>query len=357
MIRTKETLELAEKPTTNQEELGADAELYQDQPPLQLSYDPANIGTLTAEMMDKIEREVFADEDAGKSPSDIQASVYDKLAHLGLDPATAQGDALVVRFVGIDGKADIRPVVISAQDFGTRIRNAELTAVEAPATEEAADPEEERRQERLIDEIFEEQLAAVRELEGPHREYTQYYNLRRESLDQLIAGVKIIAAPLARGEMVSIDAIRQLAEEIAPEVQYLMNNEAEHSYDERSKASVCSDGLEAVASTAPNRVSEERSAQVSPVLQKARDIAQGVASNRQINNQVSEQMQTLVTSVANILSKALYSRDGHEMFGAHLNQTIHELEQLSRRHDGLSAEFPGLLRQLKEALVRTPPDS
>ena len=357
MIHPKQTLELTEIPMTNREELGPDAELYQDQPPLQLSYDPANIGTLTAEMMDKIEHEVFADEDAGKSPSDIQASVYDKLAHLGIDPATAQGDVLVVRFVGVDGKADIRPVVIAARDFGTRIRNAELTAVEAPATEEAADPEEERRQERLIDEIFEEQLAAVRRLEGSHQEYTQYYNSRRESLDQLIAGVKIIAAPLARGEMVSIDAIRQLAEGIAPEARRLMNNEAEHSGDERSMASNASASLESAASTAPNRVSEERSAQVSPVLQKARAIAQGVASNRQINNQVSEQMQTSVTRVANILSDALYSRHGHEMFGAHLNQTIHELEQLSGRHDGLSVEFPGLLRQLKEALVRTPPDS
>lgn len=357
MTHQKHTPETSDRPLTNAEELGRDAELFADEEPLQLTYDPAKLGTLTAEAMDKIEDEVWADRDAGRTPVQVQHAIYAKLEQLGIDPSTAQGDVLVMRFTGVDGKSDIRPVVIGAHDFGTRVRNAELTAVEAPVDEEAVDPEEERRQERLIDEIFEEQLAAVRRLEGPHQEYTQYYNSRRESLDQLIAGVKIIAAPLARGEMVSIDAIRQLAEGIAPEARRLMDNEAEHSEDERSMASNASASLESAASTAPNRVSEERSAQVSPVLQKARAIAQGVASNRQINNQVSEQMQTSVTRVANILSEALYSRHGHEMFGAHLNQTIHELEQLSGRHDGLSVEFPGLLRQLKEALVRTPPDS
>ena len=357
MTHQKHTPETSDRPLTNAEELGKDAELFADEEPLQLTYDPAKLGTLTAEAMDKIEDEVWADRDAGRTPAQVQHAIYAKLERLGIDPSTAQGDVLVMRFTGVDGKSDIRPVVIGAHDFGTRVRNAELTAVEAPVDEEAVDPEEERRQERLIDEIFEEQLAAVRRLEGPHQEYTQYYNSRRESLDQLIAGVKIIAAPLARGEMVSIDAIRQLAEGIAPEARRLMNNEAEHSGEERSMASNASASLESAASTAPNRVSEERSAQVSPVLQKARAIAQGVASNRQINNQVSEQMQSSVTRVANILSDALDSRHGHEMFGAHLNQTIHELEQLSGRHDGLSVEFPGLLRQLKEALVRTPPDS
>ena len=356
MIHQKHTPETSDRPLTNAEELGPDVELYKDDEPIQLTYDPAKLGTLTAEAMDKIEDGVWADRDAGRSPAEVQHAIYAKLEQLGIDPGTAQGDVLVMRFTGVDGRSDIRPVVIGAHDFGTRVRNAELTAVEAPVDEEVIDPEEERRQERLIDAIFEEQLAAARRLEGPHQEHAQYYNSRRELLDKLITGVKIIAAPLQRGEMVSENAIRQLAEGIAPEVQRLMNNEAEHSYDERSKASVCSDGLEAVASTAPNRVSEERSAQVSPVLQKARAIAQGVASNRQVNNQVSEQMQASVKRIANILSEALYSKHGHEMFGAHLNQTIRELEQLSARHDGLSTEFPGLLRQLKESLARPSSD-
>ena len=352
MIHPKETLELAEIPTTNQEELGADAELYQGQPPLQLSYDPANIGTLTAEMMDRIEREVFADEDAGKSPSDIQASVYDKLAHLGIDPATAQGDALVVRFVGIDGKADIRPVVISAQDFGTRIRNVELTAVEAPATEEAADPEIERVQERQLQELLDTQAATVQALANRFGEASQDYARRRAPLDDLISEGKRLALQLQRGEGIGPGAVNQLTENVTQEAYRLTRNESDSSLDERVQASRLAADLEDAGHSSVVRNSGARGSEVSELFERAASAAEALVDNRRKNSQVSEDMSQAVALVGRILDELRYSRTGHEMFGAHLSQGINRLEELSDGHDMSDRQLPEILEQLKRTLTQ-----
>lgn len=127
-----------------------------DNTPLAFGYDPAHLGSLSAHQMDAIEDQAWRDAESGLPIEEVQARVYDMATKLGLDLSKAQENALVIRYVGVDGKTDVRAINLSATDFGTRIANAELTEVASRPEEghkDEIDEEEAAKAERAVNEI------------------------------------------------------------------------------------------------------------------------------------------------------------------------------------------------------------
>ena len=343
--------EAPEAPQTNAEELGADAEFYEKQPPLQFAYDPSKLGTLTAEQMDRIYNEAWTDRESGKNPLEVQHAIYAKLERLGIDPSVSHDGGLVVRFVGIDGKSDIRPIVVDAGDFGTRIRNAEVNIAQKIDEGVAeVDPEEEHAQEQYLTTLLEDQFNQVRRLSDTREDNEHVFQRRRESLDMLVRGVKQMARSLMYGEPVSRHAIAQLAEQVAADALRTVNNEAESSEGERVQSQRYADDLQDVPREGKRKFSEPRAERLAGIMKKVQGAADDLVTNRRRYAGVTDQMRQQVLQLGNILSELQYSQYGHEAFGSQLNQIVLQLEQNMNDHRSLSRRAPELLSEMKRAL-------
>lgn len=114
----------------NLEELGGDAELYENQEPSRFSYAPKDLHTISAGQVDRISDMIRDAEQAGATPEELQQLADEELQKLEFDPAGAQNGVLVGEFVGVDGKRQIRAFGTGYEDFGVHIRNAELVSSE-----------------------------------------------------------------------------------------------------------------------------------------------------------------------------------------------------------------------------------
>lgn len=344
--------EAPEVPQTNAEELGTDAELYEKQPPLQFAYDPSKLGTLTAEQMDRIYDEAWTDRESGKNPLEVQHAIYAKLERLGIDPSVSHDGGLVVRFVGIDGKSDIRPIVVDASDFGTRIRNADISVTQEVDEDDAVevDPEEERAQEQHLATLLEDQFNQVRRLSDTREDNEHVFQRRRESLDMLVRGVKQMARSLMYGEPVSRHAIAQLAEQVAADALRTVSNEVESSEGERLQSQRYTDELQDVSREGKRKFSEPRAEKLMSIMKKVQGPAEDLVANRRRYAGVTDQMRQQVLQLGNILSELQYSQYGHEAFGSQLNQIVLQLEQNINDHRSLSRRAPELLSEMKRAL-------
>ncbi len=118
---------------TNQSELGGDAEFYANQEPERVEYNHDDIPKITAEQLDVIYNTLYAIGD----PEAAEKKLVELLAGYGIDGTKRNNGMLVVELTGVDGKKVVRPIVASAHDFGTVVRNVEMIPQSKDSDEEA----------------------------------------------------------------------------------------------------------------------------------------------------------------------------------------------------------------------------
>lgn len=352
MSENKHELKL-ETPQSNAEELGTDAELYEEQSPQQFSYDPSKVGTLTAAQMDRIYEEAWSDKSSGRNPLEVQHGIYAKLEQLGIDPSVAQDGGLVVRFEGIDGKSDIRPIVIDAGDFGTRIRNAEMTAVETPEEESREEEKatEDKEQQEYANRLLEDLRDTVRPLEQGFQENDTEYARKHHVVAELIEGLRVVSRKLMYGEPVGRHALMQLAEGVAPEALRVLNNEASTSLDERTRVVRFEEGFGDAVTESKRKLDETRQQSVKESLDAAHQVQQDLLRNRTLKANAAESMLNDTGLVVRLLGELQYDSRGFETYGHQLQQVVGRLEAAKAQRDVQSRQSDELLAQLKKALT------
>ena len=107
-------------------------ENQESEAPLQFAYDPSNIPEVSAHDIDEIDDLAVEAIRQGADSETIQAMVYAELDKRGIDYSNAKEGFMVTRFVGVDGKTQIRAMGLSHDDFGVNLRSAELIEQTSP---------------------------------------------------------------------------------------------------------------------------------------------------------------------------------------------------------------------------------
>lgn len=153
----------------NLEKPGTGTELYGQQEPRQYAYDPSAVPILTAKTLEAIEDELVMIED----PEVAKIRMIELLGENKIDASLIQNGAMVVDFIGVDGKENVRAVVMNPYDFGTHIRNSVLNPQEATVANKT-DPE-------TLGELSE---PAVEDIED--KEFNAWIKRTQESVNEYI---------------------------------------------------------------------------------------------------------------------------------------------------------------------------
>lgn len=97
----------------------------QDQP-LELIYNPDNLGLISAQDTDEIEEQVHDLRSSGADQAVVDQYIRARLEELGVSETDVHGDVVAIRFKGVDGKEQVRAMKIDPEFFGDNIRDAVL---------------------------------------------------------------------------------------------------------------------------------------------------------------------------------------------------------------------------------------
>lgn len=314
----------------------------QEQPtPIRIEMNPETLPVLTAEAMDKIYDDAWNAHQAGKGDMDVQHLVYARLESLGIDPATIVEGAAAVRFIDTEGKNDIRAVVTNWQDFGTRVRNAELVQVE-PNRETDDDSTEQQRKLELFKEEIGEAVRALRNsvpLEG----------VRPAMMQDLQDVVGRVVRSIYNGEQISRSSLGYL-EEIVQNVRSAVVSDTPQREEARRRVLGFEGTLDEKRSDARRNFTDERSEEAGTILRKLGNITDDLRTYAGRNLSYGEDVEQSVSMIARVVTEMQSSSYGHESSAHQLRAAAQNLEEaFSRQQSGIKQIEP-LLEELAKVV-------
>lgn len=334
VIHSKETVEV----NNTDEALTTE----QEQPtPIRIEMNPETLPVLTAEAMDKIYGDAWDAHQAGKGDMDVQHLVYARLELLGIDPATIVDGAAAVRFIDTEGKNDIRAVVTNWQDFGTRVRNAELVQVEPNRETDDDSAEQQRKLELFKEEIGE----AVRVL----RNSVPIEGIRPTMIQNLQDMTERVVRSINNGEPVSRSALISL-EEIAQSARTAVANDMPEREEARRRMLGFEATLDDKRSEARRSFTDERDEEAGAMLRKLSGITDDLRTYTGRNLKYGEDIEQSVSMIARVVAEMQSSSYGHESSAHQLRAAVQTLEEAFHRQQGGTKQLEPLLEELAKAV-------
>lgn len=319
-------------------------------------YDADTLATLTADQMDVIENDAWTQIDAGQTPEQVQADLYQKLTDLGFDLSSVQHDQLVVRFAGVDGKEDIRAIKIDYRDFGTRVKAAELHAVTPDHLE--ADDGEPARETESDDEAQQQMLNSLKEhlRDEVNRLDVSSDDARhlREKIWHDVAGVRdrvrMITRQIDEGALLSPQALRQFEDGIMNDTVRTLAGYADKTDQDRVLVSRLEDTFAEVHHGATRKLDGSHADTLQATVQKANSIRVELGANRTQEDAAAHRAGTICARIGQVISEMSTSRYGYASFNSQLRQLSSELEAEIARHGASESQLRRLSTALRGAL-------
>ncbi len=351
----------------NVEELGADTELYRDEPPKVFQYDPSHVPELTTEQMSEIEDAVNAGWDNGDEPAVIQAMVNERLTSLGFNPAEAQDGVLVGKIVGDDGE-ETRAFVVDAGDFGTRLRNVELheivaepEAVAGEPTDEVSDEkspeqsaEERRVQEQMADMIVADLFDKVRVTENRMEEDADVRRNGRTVISNFIDRISKMSYALRQGGQIDRGTLQNVINEYADPARRAAQQETPYSNTELRATQELEPALADAMAEARRKLDEAHTEAMSVKLKKVEGMVQELRHNRNAGAFDTETVEQNTLAIISILDQMQYDTHGMETYGHQINARVEALRQAfgesDMRRRTAASTIEGLKRELATGL-------
>lgn len=197
--------------------------VQEDQLPMRFEANIPELPVLTALAIDEISDQAWEMSNAGQSEQLIQQCVNNRLAALGVDPSLIEGGRVPVRFVGVDGKDDIRVINVAWSNFGDNVHGAEII-------QSAANNEEATRLARL--EALKEELAdTARGLNTKIDINTGLSHDVHGDLQNMITG---LIRPARYGESINMSLVGPLEERVGRAIEILRASSARDQDSRRS---------------------------------------------------------------------------------------------------------------------------
>lgn len=325
-----------------------DRELYESEPPLAVQYDPSKVGTLTARQMSDIESHLnlMSSSVAEGSPEEAQAYVDGILESMGIDPGLARDGVIMVNFVDVDGSIELRPIVITADDFGTFKLNVEPVPVEA---QEQSNPEEEVAQEHAKKQLAEQVVGETRALRMSLEQSEVDGHSRDRAMDEFISSVRSEQHRLFADQSFA----RRFGEEWTGELIGRMNREIEVAEQDLQRVRKYDALLSETNATAVNVLSEGKREEFAVSMRQVDMVCSELKDNRTQNRTAVEEARQLAGRALRILNDEIpYSQTGHDELRGYLVHTMTQLESVFERHKYLKGSLPMLMNGLEQAANR-----
>ena len=294
------------------------------------TYDPDKLPTLTADTMKGIEDAIADAEGQNAGPEELHKLVAERLEAIGIDPQTVADGAIVVRMEGLDGKHDVRAIIIDYNDFGTCIHDAELVSVQAETVESEADiqktEQEGREQDRAVEVILADIRADMQNLELLIAENGEKEKKSAEFVDDTILGIRKLSNLLREGEPLKRSEVEQFVEQALKDMWNTLNKDADRHNEEQRKAIELTEELDIVRQQS-NRLDAAHQATLESVVKQASGRAEEILTNRAQVAGASAAAALTARQAFGVGSEMLYSEHGGEAYAEDLKKVAITLEQ------------------------------
>ena len=347
----------------NQGELGTDAELYAEQQPLVVEYDPSRVVEFPVEQMSKIEKEIAAARDAGQTdPTVLQTIANVRLEQMGFDPSAIASGIVVGEVTSPDGKKEVRAIVVDHNDFGTRIRNVELHEVRLPEVvdemteEQKAEAEIDRKvQEQAIKTLMNDIFDSSRKIEQQSEANKNERAKSQQDIGEFINETKKLVNAFGYGKPVDQDMIRRLAEQLAPDAAAVMQQNANYIGEEQVEIHKFSTGLEESASQTSKKLDEPHAEKLSTVLSPVANSVKSFVSAADRAGQHAEHGSQTMGNLVRCFGDFASSSYGHEELIDAIAGLINTLERSLYDQGQLSQTKMELLQAIKQQAAQFQP--
>jgi len=313
------------------------------------TYDPSSIPTLTEAQINGVYEQAWDIPDA--SDEERVQAIYEQLSAMGADLSQVRDGSLVVHYRDEeDGTDDVRAIdVRSHRNFGTRVSDAELVAVEKVSQAESASQEEASSHERsnqLLD-VLEDKVAVLAE---NMREQVEQSTKDAHIIDRFLNMVDNLAAHLANGNpSISRETLGRLIDE-AEEARAITNREVVEAGEENLELKKVHDAVEELRGM--------RTAEGVVLSQRTVSSSETIAMNGANNASTMSDVKLRIDAIFGALNEFQYSQGhGYEEYAHRLRTHLNAVRPALSHHRALDrlvvsdqnglAELSRLLRDEK----------
>jgi hypothetical protein len=319
-------------------------------------YDADTLSTLTADQMDVLEHDAWTQIDAGQTPEQVQAELYQKLTDLGFDLSSAQHDQLVVRFTGVDGKEDVRAIKIDYQDFGTRVKAAELHAV-TPRSEVVEDEQptekneqDDAEQEAIVSSLREHLNQEVSRLDMNSEDDRRLREKLWSDVSDVAERVRRLTRQIYENGPIDRIALRQLEDRIMNDTVKPLVARGTKTEQDRVWVSRLEDSFAEVHHEVTRKLDSAHTEAFQVTMQRANAVRTELGANRTREDAATHRAGGICAAIGRVIGEMSTSRYGYESSGSQLRQLSAELEQEIARHSSSESQLRRLSTELQSAL-------
>lgn len=347
-------------PTEHVEQLPAAVAGSEEGAVRRFAYDPNTLKDISANDIDAIDDLVGAAYEQQLEPHDIQEMVDAELTKRGLDPAQAQDGVMVVRFIGVDGKTQVRAMRIDYGDFGTALRNAELLEAAAPeyhveepvseAEKVTSEEEDAHEQETLMAELMDRLYANVTRLDLSSEIDAQLRKRIWGQVESLIPTIQGIMRQINDGMSPDPTALRQLEDTIIGDVVRELSTLTGKTDTDRRSVRQLEDTFGEVRHESLQTLDGTHADEFDAVLRRANDIHVELGSNRSKEDAATAAAKDTCAQLGRVIGEMAYSRHGHEEYAVRLREITTRLNQQVDMHRTSESQLARLVGDLRGAL-------
>lgn len=326
----------------------------------QFAYDPNALKDISADDIDAIDDLVGAAYEQQLEPHEIQEMVDAELVKLGLDPSQAQDGVMVVRFIGVDGKTQVRAMRIDYGDFGTALRNAELLEAGSPehhaeepvaeAEKAASEEEDTQEQEALTAELMDRLYANVTRLDLSSEIDAQIRKRIWGQVESLIPAVQGIVHQINDGMSPDPTMLRRLEDTIMGDVVRDLGMLTGKTDTDRRSVRQLEDTFGEARHESLQTLDGTHADEFDAVLRRANDIRVELGSNRTREDAATAAAKDICAQLGRVIGEMAYSRHGHEEYAVRLREIMTRLNQQVGMHRTSESQLGGLVGDLRGAL-------
>ena len=281
----------------------------------QLTYDPGKLPTLTAYNMKDIEDTVWKAQEDGAEPAELQQIITQRLESIGIDPEAIVDGALVVRMEGVDGKHDVRAVVASYEDFGTRILDAELIPEQEEPVElepnEAEAARTEHEQEEDLEKAVTDIDGELEDLAEVIKKHDELQHATNGIINEALNSLNELVRQLKEGgeEIDHADGATLIQQQLSDTRKLLAIETTRREQEQR--LAIKSGGEVAKLRRGVHQLNDERQVRLDEIIGQADKAIQGMSDNRMQLIDVINDAEVTASRIAGIVNEVAYSHDKH----------------------------------------------